>query len=1361
MKNDGEIVPMVLDCNFNLGLTEYSSENSNIFNGVDLSTIPLDSLITSNEWQMRMYGYKKGIKEIETINISELEDKYIKSIVNDKNISSQNLGIQFLTIYIEQFGLKIDNLPTIWRENISEMLIKKTLINPKTSNSSINLAFSFFEKSLILENGNINKVDYLWDEMIDFISNNRKSKGIVIKQIFGVVKLFSSFIDNYGVEFSPIVKWSKAIVPLVADCSDKSTKDCVYEILSMINQESSLMESISSMLTPLQLKEVQKRSIELAEKKNKKPIRDNFVDKIKGRFNSNIISNYAAVNINGDSIDSFDLIEPIDVMKMLPPNWLDVISDKEIKWSERKIIIDNFCKLCETHKKLSINQYDTKANISHGTKKNVAPSISDYQNLLNILQRIIKCEGNTALILSVIRLCSNLVNCLRGKITGIVRPLTTQIMTKIKDQNKIVCTESINFINIVLKYSLNLDQIFDDLYQYGYKEKATTAKCSAISICNSLIDEIIERNNIFERHSKGLKQLINIIPSCFDDASVQVRSSASVLLVKLKHPCFGEEVNSILQKMIFGLHASKQKLINETERKLGIHFSTKENENTTKGKNTNSKTVSLSIKTANFPPNSTISTPNNVSVQLNRNSLSKIGLYKQIETQNKSSIDIEAAENTSNSHLSPVKSANDSSNSYRKPNSEPKLIESSSNMVNENQFHNSDAFPTILSSFSSEGSQKISFYERLSNKKQLNLETLSNSEKQHLYYIDPTDDRNYIVNFPEEEIIFETNGSDLIPLKKYIKPFISNHLFINMFSSNKIQIDFSISFWERFCNFLRKSGDTKFTLFYFFFRWITHNVEMKITANYERIIISLIDIFSLQRKEYYLKYKDSIIYNIILIVINIIVKDLQLFEESNILSDYEIAKYEKIIFLIMEKGSILNTCFGKERKEESSNQLNSTSFILNTVINSLLGSLENSDKKINLINNYLNIFIDNSSFLKNYGISNIHSLINFVERNLTNIKICESLNIVLSRISKNIGTKLWNTILIYFPDIPIDRYCNSSISESLSESIHSNLIVINSLEYETIKLFNIIGSTGNPKDTGVFLYNDTSIILRKIWTNLGIINTKLNYILENINEITKILVDDHLMNSLLIENFTYFSEISIHIYFSLTKLQTSKFKVINEIFKPGQTGELFFRAIEYLDKFTNIFQSILIKEEFPIKEFMANTLFIMSNYLFWKEYINDENQKIKLVNSLNNIMGVNIILSFQKELPRLIKIIIEVILFGMKPNNKTIFDYDLLNRLLPKVLRRTKVYLSKNNIGDFQIKNIIRCFELVIDEEVNSDSRELIIIIDFTLEYVLLLLENGLDIRHNEKFGLLLSEVLDKLDKDYFQGKIRKIKSMM
>lgn len=1338
MEDDGDIVQMELGGNSSFGLTDCSSENNDSFNGIDISAIPINSLITSNEWQMRMYGYKKAINEIDSVHICEFENQFIKSIINDKNISSQNLGIRFMSIYIDNFGMKIDNLPAIWKDNISEMLINKTLFNQKTSISSINLAFSFFEQSLLLENGDLTKVDYLWDNMIDFINNNRKSKGIAIKQIFGIVRLFSSFIDNYGIELSPIVKWSKALLPLVSECSDKNTKGYIYEILSMVNQESSLMELISSSLTTLQLKEVSKRSVELDEKKKREPIRNIFVDKIKSRLNSNRIDSSLVVKDYGNSIDAFDLIEPVDVTKMLPSNWLEIISDKEVKWSERKVIIDQFCRLCEAHKKLSINQNENKIT-SQNIKKSFAPTITDYQNLLNILQRIIKCEGNTALILSVIRLCSNLVNCLRGKISTIIRPLTTQIMIKIKDQNKIVCTESTHFINIVLKFSLSLDQIFDDLCQYGFKEKVTTAKCSAITICNYLIDEIIEMKNPLEKHLKGIKQLVNVIPSCFDDPSVQVRSSASILLVKLKNPCFGEDINSILQKIIMGLNNNKQKLINETEKKLGIHVNTN-SENVANGKHIGSKTLPLFVKTTKPPPNSTLATPNNESAQLNRKSLSKIGLCKQLEIPNNDSTDV----------------GNYLSKSNIRSMSSTRSIENSTKTVNENYIHNSENFPTILGSISSKNDQKINFFQRLSNKP-VKFQTIENTGEKNVYYIDPTDSRNFIIELPGAEIIFETHESGLSCLQDYIKPFVSDNLFTSMFSNNKIQIDFSITFWERFCNFLSESGHHKFTLFFFFFKWISYNIEMRIAANYERIIVALMNMFLSQDEQYKHKYNESIIYNIFLVVVNIIVNELQMFDKSSMLSNYEISKYEKIIFLIMDKGS-KSTTYLKREGEQTLNKSNNTLFLMNTVIISTLDDLGNFDNKINLINNNLNMMNDSPNFLKNYGVSNIHSLIKFIEHSSSSIKDCDSINKILSRISNNIGISLWNSILFYFPDVHVEKYCISNDSGSLNNSLQYKLVIINSLEYETIQLFNIIGSTGNPKDIGILLYSDVYPILRKIVANLYIISNKLKYVLEN-NEIEKTFMDNNIISSLLIEHIAYFSEISIHIYFTLTKLESFKHLEVNEIIKTGQIGELFFKTIEYLDMFTCKFQTIMTKKEFPIKEIMINTLFIMSDYLFWKEHINDEIQKVKIVNSLNNIMGINIILSFQKELPKLMKIIIEVVLFGIKQNNQTIFDIDLLNRLLPKVLRRMKVYLSKNSIDEFQIESINHCFEL-INPLIDEGSNQLIIIIDFTLDYLLLLLESGLNIQKNEQCRFL-SKVLEKLNKDNFQCKIERIKTLM
>ncbi|KAJ1607998.1 hypothetical protein OJ253_2100 [Cryptosporidium canis] len=1327
MNGDGDNFRIVLDGSSNFSKGECYFENGGEFCGIDASALPIDSLISSDEWQMRMCGYKRAIKELESINTCEFEGKFINAIINDKNISSQNLGIKFISTYIDNMGININSLPDIWRNKISDMLIKKTLFNHKTSASSINLTFTFFEQSLLLEKGDLTKVDYLWENMIDFINNNRKSKGITIKQIFGVVKLFSSFIDNYGVELSPIVKWSKALLPLVSECSDKNTKDCIYQILSVVNKESPLMDSISSLLTPLQLKEVTKRSVEYGDGK-KEPIRYQFIDKIKDILDSNVRDSPIVVKYWDNSIDAFDLIEPVDVTKMLPSNWLEVISDKEIKWSERKIIIDQFCKLCEVHKKLPLHQNENKV-VHPANKKTFVHTITDYQYLLNVLQRIIKCEGNTALILSVIRLCTNLVNCLRDKISAIIRPLTTQIMVKIKDQNKIVCADSIHFINVVLKHSLSLDQIFDDICLYGFREKVTTAKCSAITICNHLIDEIIEHKAPLDRHSKGIKQILNIVPSCFDDPSVQVRSSISVLIVKLKHSCFGDDINLALSKIILGLNNNKKKLINETEKKLGINLHIKSEEAAQEKRNT-SITALAPIKNPKPPPNSTSTTPNNESAQLSRKSLSKIGLYKQSEVQNKNSFDagrIEKSSITGRLIDAPLGSEIYKPDGSYTSSAKPPL--SPVKAIGESCLHISESLPTILGSISSENDKKINFFERLSNNRTTDFKYIDGQEKQNLFYIDPTDSRNYVVKLPESEIIFETDGSDLSSLKTYIKPFVSENIFTSMFSNNKVQMDFSIFFWERFLNFLNESMH-RFTLYYFFFKWISHNIEMRIAANYERILTVLFSIFLSQDKQYQQRYTESIIYNIFVLTVNIIIKELQTFDKLSILYSYEISKYERFIFLIMDKCPVSSNYLDC-RVGQVHNQLNFAFLLMNMAIISSLRDLENFDSKVNLLNNHLNIIGGSSHFLKCYGVSNIYSLFEFLEQNSSNTIVCDTINNVLLQISNKIGVNLWNTMLLYFPDVKIDKYCISIDSGSSCSRLQSNLVIIVALIYETIKLFNTIGSTGDPTDLGIFLSSYSYFILKRILSNLYIVDNRLNCVLED-NRIESYIVENEIIRSLLIEHITYFSEISIHIYFLLTKLETFDDLELKRIIDPIKIGKLFFKAIEYLDIFTCKFQSIITVDEFPIKQMMMSTLFIMSDYSKWKERINDEVQKVKIVNSLNNIMGINIISSFQKELPRLIKIIIEVVLSGISPNKKTIFDIDLLNRLLPKVLRRMKAYLAKNNVEEFQIQIANSCMELINNPLVDKNSNELKIAIDFTLDYILLLLEGGISVQNEE-----------------------------
>ncbi|KAF7457295.1 microtubule associated protein [Cryptosporidium felis] len=1348
MECDKENVQIISEETSVSEVSEYFNGNSTVLNISDLSNVPLGSLITSSEWQMREYGYNKMIREIDKVNVNEFESIYLKNIINDKNVSVQNLGLKLITLFVDKHGSKISSLPEIWEEVISELLIKKTLSHHKTSNSSINLLFSFFEQSLLLENGDLSKTDYLWIKMFEFINCNKKPKGMAIKQLVGILKLFLSFIENYGIALSPISQISKTIASVLIECTDKTVKEHIFEILALIDQDSPLMVSIKCNLIPLQVKEIQKKSLEFIEKKNKGPIKIDFINKIKIDLNQEIVTGKEENN----KTDQFDLIEPVDVMKMLPTNWLETISDKEIKWNERKLIIDQFCKLCETHKRLPIFQFESKMSVTQNNKKSSSPSIIEYQNLFGVLQRIIKFEGNTTLILSVIRLCSNLIRCLREKISGIIRPITIQIMTKLKDQNKMVCHESTNYINITLKYSLTLDQVFEELSVNGFKEKVATAKCSAISICNVLIDDIVNGTVTLEKHFKGLKQLVSIIPLCLDDPSAQVRSSASILLIKLKATCFGQEINANIQRVILGLSNNKVKLINDIERKLGIRGNTKNDCGIDNPQSTNLIT-SETFKTIRTPQNSTRTTPNSEKIQENRHLMIKAGLSKhpnEITKQDSKYYTLEKPDFKEQG--SDQKKYLAKSNTKSKAN----LNENINGGINLTEIHNSETFPTILHSFSV-NNDSVNFYEKISNNKRTaNSSNINEKKNSNKYYIDPIDKMNYIIQLPENEMKFEFGFSDFSSSKEYIKTFISENLFEMMLSSDIIKINHSISFWERFTRFIINSKNNRFTLFYFFFSWITNHIHSGIGANYDRIIIALIRIFTIQELEFIRRNKDNIIFNLFILITSIINNELFCFSKPDLFSRYEIYKYEGLILLLLE-GNANEAGLGISDEVIAHTELTNMGLLLNTVlIISLEDNYANSENKINSLTNFVNAVSNCSDILRNYGVGNIYSLLVFIEQNLSKENV-DKLSNTIFRISSLAGAKKWNIMLQYLPNIETNKYIIAGHFDI--NDLVSNLEILNSLEYETLRLFNVIGSTGNPKDTGSLLYiSSVTSVINKIVINLQMICNKLDYLIERSDEAKSQIYTDKGLNLLLVEYFNQLTQISIHVHFLLTNLEIKKFFELKMQLK--QIGGIFFAIIEHIDKFTNIFQVVVTMREFPIHQIMTNTLYIMSNYLYWKEHICDDTQKVNLVNSLNNVMGVNIIASFQGEFPRLMRIIVEVVVSGIKSKNQTIFDQDLLNRLLPKVMRRMKTYLTQNNISDENIQDIYNSFEFMMNSTFEKDDRQLIQMMDFTLDYLLLLMENGLEV-DRLKGELSILKMLNSFSNEIFEGKLMRIRSLL
>ncbi|KAH8740037.1 hypothetical protein FG386_000864 [Cryptosporidium ryanae] len=1338
-----KVMPMVISNEEGLNNSEQSFTSENILNGIDLTSLSINELVNSNEWQMRIYGYKKLIKEIDTVdNIPDFETIFIERVMKDKNISAQNIGLQAVSKFIDKNGHKILNLEKLWSESISDTLIKKTLYNPKTSLSSTNLAFSFFEQFVILVKGDFSKIDHFWEGMVEFINNNKKSKGIAIKQIFGVVKLFLGFINNYGVEFLPFLLLCKTTASLLTECSDISLKDTIYDIISICVIKKNIIDYISSLVTPSQLKEIQKR-VSAADDCST-PLRKEFIDSFNKSYSLDI-----KISSSNDG-DFFNDIEPVDVVRLLPINWLEIISDREIKWSERKAILDKFSNLCEAHKKLAICQLEGKNNSSIN-KKNNPPTISDYQQILIVLQRIIKCEGNTTLILSVLRLCSNIVKSLRGKLTAIIRPLTTQVSTKLKDQNKTVCNEAINFIINVLKHTLTLDHIFEDLLINGFKEKVVSAKCSAISICMLLIDDVMNKNESLERHYKGFKLILSVIPSLFDDPSVQVRSSASTLLVKLNNECFGSELNFCVSKIVMGLNNAKLKLIKDIEKKMGLPLcNTKEYpyvDQNTNPTNTSFSTVEeTEISIQEIP------------IEQKRKIKNSIVVGDKTDINEKTNDEVKLTNKSEN--ISPQSSRARIGNVVLSKDLvvlNNDTIENTFSPLNVTETPKLEDLPRILHSVSLNGERKTNFFEKLSSKNIF----VPGSVKS--VYIDKRNTNYFISIIPNHEIALKSLKMDNESLNLCIKPYISEALINDMFGSDVVMINYSMNFWENFINHVSSSENKEFNFTYFLLSWILNNINKGHVLNYYPLIVELIHIIIQQEISFIKTYSNNLVYFICFILVSIMSKDLINFEKYSLLFQNELESYERLIILLIEKKVIYYDYASElvEKSEVFQYQIHSP-LLINTVLVSLLWSPYCFEKSISLINNQLLSKNDPFILLTSFGILNIYYILLFYEKS-GDIQINSLISNIISHISNSLGSLFWNELVKEFPKIRVEAFmikCDGVIEKN--KKILYDLLIICSLEYETIVNYNILGSTGNGKDIGFFPKCELNFeLVNRIFVDLNLICGKVDCILKQTEEMYSLLEIERDINSLLTQHFYYSSQLLVHIYFSLYNKLHTYLKNDYDL-ELHNLSTIFLKIVTHIDKLTSTYQKIMVGNGFPIKTMMMNTLFIMSNYHNWKEELQSESDKLKLVGSLNNVMGVNIISAFQNDLPKLVKTIIDVIIFGIKHNNQTIFENDLLCRLLPKVLRRIKVSVTNSEVNmENHIESIIYCFENVINIKDQVLSNQLNPIIEFSSDYLLTLHEHDLIINASNVIKQRLMEKIENINNKLFTEKISKVMSVL
>ncbi|KAL7069065.1 hypothetical protein ACR3K2_05980 [Cryptosporidium serpentis] len=1469
----------IIDKNTTFNIPEFAPKDNNIYNGIDLSTIPIQSLVVSNEWQMRIYGYEKLINEMDLGEKPNFLPEMIPNMISDKNVTAQGKAIQAISKYISLYCSTSNtdiNLRKAWKEDLVDILIKKTLYNPKTSNPSISLVASIFETSLLIEGATIDSTNFLWEDMNTFLETNRKAKGLVIKQILGIVSLYLNMIENYGIEYLPITQWCNKTAFLLADCSDKSVRDSVYSIFVLIFSYTKNIDDIIQLLSSPQQQEVEKRCNAITETNGDSfatPLKREFLTKLQNNKNLNdekfTKKGYLEQGTNQLS-SVYDIIEAVDVIHMLPNNWLNIVGSKEIKWNERKAAIDQLIQLCEKYPKLAISQNDNpKASNNQNTsgsnsgKGNSPPSLSDFQNMFSIFQRMLKLESNIALLVSLLRLIGSLSKGLRGRISNILRPTAVQIMVKLKDQNRSICNEAVNSLMAILTYSCTLDQLYEDLNTCGLKAAPATAKCSAISIFLNLIDIVIEKKDFPEKHLKGFKMLVNDIPPLLDDASAQVRSSASVILIKLRDPIFGSTINSNANKIFDSLNNAKQKLLEDTKKKLGISEFTTVSDITntdeqqelqecptviTKSSSLNSRQIPNCTNLANIKNSSQVSGLVGL-----KNSIFTQSTLTTINTSDTSSLNLTGSnsQNTKNPiNLRNSKIVNTNTNSQvtlKKPLklSSPKKVEETVQMNSLNKSHlavnkstkyisqpkdnscldnlslsenlsisgkylqslpvietpKTTNMPTMLQALSSHNRQNVDFKEsidtKINEKLSCTLDYISNMKSlkiedttRSVVYIDQIDSQLCIYASSSSDNNLSMNNSEIPQnICKYLTPLVSTSLLSKMFSDNLALVNDAIRFWSGY--FMEENQNEsveKVVFIKVLLLWLAEYTEKRIILQYDNLLLSIFHIINKCDKAGICNlWTYNMTYILYYILINILIYDLFQFQNDPELCSFESEKYEKI-------GSILLHKYIEIEDEDYMYDINSINrseyldhknFVISTILIIALNRNEiNKPKVANMLKCQMIQSKDETSLFTSFGLSNILLLIDiYCESVVQNLDYSNSaLKDLLWTVANICGYQMWNYIVSEFSgnckteiilnDINTTNNNSSTIeiSKSLEHSISSNSILTctNLFAKNILWTFNMLGfnNTLGPKKRFSADMTLTSLM------SISIENT-LQFQIENLFKLLpKVLtIEDTSIVSSQSSKFVLFEHIKniyilgFHIFFSLPSIMNLNKYQLNDSKKIVTSP--FYGIIDHMEQLSSIYQSFLIRDEYPTKAVIFYVLLIMSNYFSWKENIQDENLKTNLVTSLNNIMGNNIISAYQQHLPKLVVTVFDVILKNDKGKNHFKFDKDLLQRLLPKILRRVKASFINMSCWTSHISSIEHCIECLF--EPNANPSESSTLVGFTIDYIALILENGHElfrmIKTNEyilkDFIKFISSSKDQSEYLYNQQKVQYIQSFM
>lgn len=393
--------------------------------------LPTEEKCQHKIWKARVAGYEEATKLFNSQDDEKSPEfaKFqglIKKFVVDSNAVAQEKALEAVLAYVENAHVA----SRICSEVISG-IVTKCLNASKARTKELG-------NEIIMMYIEIDKPDIVQEELLKGVEN--KQPKIVVGCIMALTRALREF-GSKVIQVKPIIK----VLAKLLDDRDKTvreeTKQLVIEIYRWVG---AAIKPQFSNFKPIQVQEFEAEFEKLPDEKSVQTRFMRSQQDLKAKMENQIAASASSgdgevgENQVEEEVDPYDLIEPVNILAMLPKDYYEKIEAK--KWQERKEALDALLKLSENPK--------------------LEPG--DYNSLIKSIVKIIGKDTNVMLVALGGKILAGIANGLRKEFKPYANMCFGALLDKFKEKKLTVVVALREAIDAVF-FSINYESVLEEI----------------------------------------------------------------------------------------------------------------------------------------------------------------------------------------------------------------------------------------------------------------------------------------------------------------------------------------------------------------------------------------------------------------------------------------------------------------------------------------------------------------------------------------------------------------------------------------------------------------------------------------------------------------------------------------------------------------------------------------------------------------------------------------------------------------------------------------------------------------------------------------------------------------------------------